>query len=256
MIRTLRPALALALALLFATAPAAAQDYDTGVPSAVEVSASATAVTDYRFRGLSRTGEDPAVQGRVAVRHESGLSASLFASTLAGSDGGGSVAGARDVELQLGAAYARRVASGLTAEAGATYYLYPGNRRGRATDFVEPYAALSYDLGPLRARASAAYAPSAQAALGDRDNLYLAGDLTAGVPTTPVTLTAHLGRANGGIGRVAGVGGDYWDWSVGAEAVAGPFVIGARYVDTDVRPRLAEPAGADATALAFVGVRF
>ena len=242
------------------SAPAAAQDYDTGVPSAVTVSGQVAGVTDYRFRGLSQTDGDPAAQATVTVRHESGLSAGVFVSNVAGRDPGDALTGAGGVEVDLFAAFARRLASGLTGEVGATYYLYPDNLAGRNTDYVEPYAALAYDLGPAQARLSAAYAPSGQSALRGRDRLYVAGDLRVGVPTTPVTLTGHVGRSTGapGLVRTLGRDRDYVDWSAGLEATQGPVVIGLRYVDTDISDRagLASRAGADATVVVSVSLRF
>ena len=252
---SLPPAL---LALL--PAPSSAQDYDTGVPSAVTVSGQVAGVSDYRFRGLTQSDGDPAAQATVTVTHESGLSAGVFVSTVAGRDPGDSLAGAGGVEADLFATYSRTLASGLKGEVGATYYVYPDNRSGRNTDYFEPYAALAYDLGPAQARLSAAYAPSGQSALQDRDRLYVAGDLRVGVPTTPVTLLGHVGRSSGAPGLVRALGRerDYVDWSAGFEATQGPVVIGARYVDTHVSDRvgLANGVGADATVVGSISLRF
>ncbi len=241
-------------------APALAQDFDTGVPSAVAVDAQASVLTDYRFRGLSQTDGDPAVQGAVTVRHESGLSGGVFLSNQAGRDPGDALFGQGDVRAELYGSYRRPLASGLTGEVGATLYLFPDRLSGFDTDFYEPYLALAYDLGPARARVSAAYAPKGQSSLGREDSLYAAGDLTVGVPTTPLTVLAHVGRATGAVGAVTPAlsSQDYWDWSLGVEGVRGPFVAGVRYVDTDVTNRLgfADRIGADATVLGYVGVRF
>src|SRR3546814_15934261 len=60
------------------------------------------------------------------------------------------------------------------------------------------------------------YAPS-QAAIGHDDSLYLAADLSAGIPTTPLTLSASAGYTDGGVAALA-PSGPYWDWSLAAPA--------------------------------------
>ncbi len=253
-------ALPLILPLLIgAAAPLAAQSFDTDVPSAVTVEGSATALTDYRFRGLSQSDGDPAAQGSVTVRHDSGLAGGVFVSSQQGRNPADPLFEQGDARIELFAGLTRPLASGLTGEAGATLYLFPDRLAGRNTDFYEPYAAVSYDLGPAQVRVSAAYAPSGQSSLGRRDSLYASGALRVGVPTTPLTVTAHLGRTTGSLAREVPLsGGDRLDWSLGLEGVRGPLVAGLRYVDTDVtsRFRLADRLGADATVVASVGVRF
>lgn len=257
---TMRLLLALVLvAPLLVAVPAASQDFDTDVPSAVVVEASATVLTDFRFRGVSQSDREPAAQASVTVRHESGLAVGAFVSSQQGRDIGDPLFGTGDVRAELFASYAAPLSSGLRGEVGATAYLFPDRLAGRNTNFVEPYAALSYDLGPAEARVAAAYAPAGQSALGRDDSLYLSADLTVGVPTTPFTVAAHLGHTDGSLARRGGLAdGDRLDWSVGVEGVQGPLVGGVRYVDTDVtgRGRLADRLGADATVVLFVGVRF
>ena len=252
-----RPAALPLVAAALLAAPAGAQEYDTGVPSAVTVEGSATAVTDHRFRGVSQSDGEPAVQAGVAVRHESGLAAGAFVSTQQGRDRSDPLFGAGDLRVELFAAYNWPLSSGLGAELGATAYVFPDRSRGRNTNYVEPYAALSYELGPAQARVAAAYAPAGQDALGRDDSLYLSGELTVGVPTTPFTVVAHLGRTGGSLARRGGFAdGDRLDWSLAVEGVQGPLVGGVRYVDTDARGAAADRLGADATAVLFAGVRF
>lgn len=249
------------LAAAFLSAPALAQDsFDTAPPPAVTVGGQVALLNDYRFRGLTQTNEDAALQGTVTATHESGLSAGVFVSNIAGRTPGDSLFGYGGVEVDLFGGYSRTIASGLIGEVGATYYLYPDNLRGRSTDYIEPYVALSYDLGPAQARLSAAYAPSGQAGLGDRDSLYASGDLKVGVPTTPLTVVGHFGYTTGALGtyNLRSADRDYFDWSLGMEATEGPIVIGLRYLDTDVSDRFgfASRTGADATVVVSAGVQF
>jgi uncharacterized protein (TIGR02001 family) len=137
-------------------------------------------------------------------------------------------------ELGLIGGFSAEVASGTRAEARLTYYTYPGGRDwAGAGDYVDLGASLSHDIGPLSARARVAYAPK-QKALGRDDNLYLNLGLSAGVPNTPVTLSANLGHTDGAFGRLA-ADGAYFDWSLGAAYTAGVVTFKAEYIDTDIR---------------------
>ncbi|WP_353803179.1 TorF family putative porin, partial [Acinetobacter baumannii] len=60
---------------------------ETGSSSGLSLSGSAALTTDYRFRGLSQSRNDPAIQGTFVLSHDSGLYAGIFA---ANTDFGGS----------------------------------------------------------------------------------------------------------------------------------------------------------------------
>jgi len=222
----------LAAALLFAAAsPAFAQDADTAPPPAFTVSGGAALVTDYRFRGISQTDKDFAVQGTFTVSHESGLYATVWGSSI-----DEYVAGGSDQEIDLIAGY-KHTFGGTTLDVGVLYYYYPGSSQfidNYASDFVEPYASLSHTIGPVTGKLSAAYAPKAKALSvgnGKEDNLYTALDLSAGVPNTPVSLSAHIGHSFGP--SYLTIGKEYTDWSLGASYTWNHLTFGVSYVDTD-----------------------
>ena len=227
------------IALSFLAAPAAAQLPDGGITFYGE----ATAVSDYRYRGISRSDENPALQGSLTVQGDSGFYVGAWGSTL---DGIGDVTTGDigDVELDLYAGYGTNLGLGTSVDAGVLYYYFPDGE-GK-TDYFEPYASISQQLGPVQATAGAKYAWD-QAALGDEDLLYLFGEVEAGIPLTPFTLTA------GGGHQSAGAFGDYWNWSLGAEASLGPVKAGVRYVDTDLP---AELPNVDAGLVFSAGVEF
>ena len=136
--------------------PAAAQD--TAPPKPVTVSGSVGLVSDYRFRGVSQSDENLAVQGGFTIAHESGLYIGTWGSNLAG---WGTFGGA-NMELDLIAGFKLPVGGG-TLDVGATWYMYPGGFDN--TDFIEPYVKLSGTAGPVNLTAGVAYAPK-QEALG------------------------------------------------------------------------------------------
>ncbi|WP_010216276.1 TorF family putative porin [Sphingomonas sp. PAMC 26621] len=234
----LRYCVATTLCLL--AVPAAAQD--TAPPKPVTVTGNVAVVSDYRFRGVSQSDEEIAVQGGVTLTHESGFYGGFWGSNLAG---WGTFGGA-NLELDVIGGYKRPLAGG-TVDVGLTWYMYPGGAAN--TDFGEPYVKYSGTVGPATLLAGVAYAPK-QRALGNfsatpqsrgqsQDNLYLWGDAAVGIPTTKLTAKAHIGHSNGnpGLGpngtSVAPTG-DYWDWLLGLDYVIGPVTLGAAYVDTDI----------------------
>ena len=68
-------------ALFIAAGPAHAQE---APPEPITVTGSVALVSDYRFRGVSQTDKEMAVQGGLTVTHESGVYAGTWASNLAG----------------------------------------------------------------------------------------------------------------------------------------------------------------------------
>jgi hypothetical protein len=229
---------------------------DTDPPAALTVTGSVALVSDYRFRGVSQSDEELAVQGGVTLNHESGLYGGFWASNLAG---WGTFGGA-NMELDLLAGYKFKPTEAATVDVGVTWYMYPGGFDD--TDFFEPYAKLSGTIGPASLTAGVAYAPKQQALgnyyfngasaatgvyddEGDKnDNLYLWGDAAAGIPGLPLTAKAHIGYSNGnrGLGPFAtsvAPTGEYWDWLLGADFVVPgtPLTIGVAYVDTDISRR-------------------
>ncbi len=170
--------------------PALAGD-ETDPPSAIEVSGETTLTSDYRFRGVSLSGGDFAVQGGISLDHESGIYVGTWASSI--DDGGTGAFG--DAELDIYGGWKGNLAEGIELDVGLLYYIYPTEDLNLDTDYFEPYATISGTIGPVEASVGVAYAWD-QNALGG-DNLYLSGDLSSGIPGTPVTLDAHLGYTDG-----------------------------------------------------------
>jgi len=214
---------------VFASAPALADD-GTG-PLPFSVSGGATVVSDYRFRGVSLSGGDPAIQGTVTVSHDSGVYVGTWASSI--DDGGTDVFG--DAEVDLYGGWSGSVAEGIGLDVGVLYYAYPGDAKGVHSEYFEPYATVSGQLGPVQAKLGVNYAWDQKALAGD--NLYLHTELSSGIPTTPVTLSAHLGYTDGSLAPtlLAGPSDDTaLDWSLGASAtVLGALTLGVSYVGVE-----------------------
>ena len=233
-----------AIAIATAATPAFAQEEAS---SPITISGSAALVSDYRFRGVSMSDKEMAVQAGATVSHESGVYVGTWASNLAG---WGTFLGS-NMELDIYGGYKVPV-GGLTVDVGLTWYMYPGGLD--TTDFAEPYVKVSGTAGPASVLVGVAYAPK-QEALGQvldsaaditpnvgakADNVYVWTDISTAIPDTGLTLKGHLGYTNGGNKGLGPQGtsvsptGEYVDWMVGADYAVGPVVLGVSYVDTNI----------------------
>jgi uncharacterized protein (TIGR02001 family) len=106
------------------------------------------AVSDYRYRGISQTRLQPALQGGVDL----GLGpfyVGTWASTIKWiKDAGGSA----DVELDLYGGYKGEITKDLTYDVGVLGYLYPGHDLAVSPNTTEVYGALTF--GPVTAKYS------------------------------------------------------------------------------------------------------
>ena len=210
--------------ILFAT-PAMAQDDSDGVT----LSANVAVTTDYRFRGVSLSAGDFAVQGGADVALPGGFYVGTWASTIEGGAPYG------DIELDLYAGWAGDLAEGIGVDVGLLYYTYPDGSSGFNVDYWEPYASVTGSLGPAEATFGVAYAWD-QDSLGSEDNFYIYTDLSAGIPTTPLSLNAHLGYTDGVLAPplLAGDGDDTgFDYSLGISASYSVFELSVAYVGVE-----------------------
>lgn len=204
-----------ALGSISAAAPAFAQDEAAEeAEGPVSVDVTLAVVSDYRFRGVSLSDKDFAVQPGITVSHESGIYVGAWASNVADNPGD-------DLELDIFAGFAG--GDTVTYDIGVTTYLYPGVSSFNYTEFV---GKLGTTVGPATIGTIVAYAPS-QDGTGNQDNFYLGGNLGVGIPNTPLSLSATLGYEDGAFGN------DKIDWSLGVTAEVKGFTLGASYVDTN-----------------------
>ncbi|MFA6219278.1 MAG: TorF family putative porin [Erythrobacter sp.] len=227
-------AVSLATASLLSAAPVLAQDEaeaetEEASEGPITLSANVALTTDYRFRGVSLSSGDPAIQGGFDAVHESGFYVGAWASSISGGDAFG------DMELDLYGGWSGDITDGLSVDLGAVYYVYPTEDIGADVDYYELLASLGFSLGPVETTVGLGYSPE-QSSLGDDDNLYVYTDLGFGLPGTPVTLTGHIGYTDGALAPplLAGAADDSGiDWSVGASVSHDAFEIGVAYVGVE-----------------------
>ncbi|WP_230292787.1 TorF family putative porin [Croceicoccus sp. Ery5] len=206
--------------------PALAQD-----ESEISVSANVAMVTDYRFRGVSYSGGDFAIQGGFDIAHSSGFYIGTWASSLEPTS-----TGYGNTEVDIYGGYSGAINDTVSFDVGLLYYMYPS--ASGDTDYYEPYASVTAALGPAEVTAGVAYAWD-QDSTANQDNLYLYTDVGFGVPGTPVTISGHLGYTDGvwSPETYSDFGTDdqtAFDWSIGASmAVFGPLEAGISYVGVE-----------------------
>jgi uncharacterized protein (TIGR02001 family) len=204
-----------ALGSMAAATPAFAQEEEAEeAEGPISISGGITAVSDYRFRGVSLSDKDFAIQPTITISHESGLYVGAWASNIADNAGD-------DIELDIYAGFAG--GDTVTYDIGATYYVYPGVS---AFNYVEFIGKTGTTVGPVTLGGILAYAPS-QDGTGNQDNLYVGGTASLGIPNTPLTFNSSLGLEDGAFGN------NKLDWSLGVSASVAGFTLGASYVDTN-----------------------
>ncbi len=206
-----------ALGSFAAATPAFAQDEEAEeAEGPITISGGIALVSDYRFRGVSLSDTDFAIQPTLTVKHESGLYLGVWGSNLAENAGD-------DIEVDIFAGFSGGDA--VTYDIGATYYVYPGVS---SFNYLEFTGKLGTTVGPVTLGGQFSYVPS-QDNTGNTDNVYVATNAAIGIPNTPVTLTASVGYEDGFFGN------EKLDWSLGASASFSGFTLGVAYVDTDRR---------------------
>jgi uncharacterized protein (TIGR02001 family) len=210
-------AVSVAVSALAVSAPAFAQE-EEAAEGPITISGSITGVSDYRFRGVSLSDKDFAIQPSLTVKHESGFYVGVWGSNLAENAGD-------DVEVDLYAGFSG--GEELTYDIGATYYLYPGVS---SFNYVELTGKLGSTIGPATVGVQLSYVPS-QDNTGNSDNWYYGTNATIALPDSPISIVGSMGIEDGAFTA----GNEKVDWSLGLTAAVSGFTVGASYVDTNRR---------------------
>ncbi|MES2026930.1 MAG: TorF family putative porin [Pseudomonadota bacterium] len=180
-------------------------------------------VSDYRFRGVSQTFKQPAVQGGFDYAHSSGFYVGNWNSNVSGNsftDG--------SIEMDLYGGYKFNITPDITADVGALYYYYPGAQivGGKKYNTTELYGSVGYKWFTLK------YSSTVSDFFGTVDSKgsgYL--ELNAAFEVADkTTLGFHVGQQ-----KVRHSGNlDYTDYKVSIARDFGFATIGLAVVGTDV----------------------
>jgi len=226
-----------------ASAPAAAS------ASTSTLSWNASAISDYRYRGISQTRLQPALQGGADYVDASGWYVGAWGSTIkfardAGGDG--------DVEIDVYGGKRGELSPGLSYDVGVLRYFYPDNKLGQVPGFVsahttEVYAQLGYGPGYVK------YSHATTNLFGfvDSDNsgyLDIGANIDAG---NGLSVQLHAGHQKVENNAVA----DYTDWKIGVSRQFEIATVALAYVGTNASksayasPRNGKFTGRDALVL-------
>lgn len=214
--------------------------------SAVELAGDASFISDDRFRGESLSNRQPTGEASFQASLPTGWFVGLSGVASAYSRVPGTVA--RHPEVDVSAGWSRSFGL-FTPSAGLIGYVYPGGSGGNS---FEAFGSLATTLGPATLTGGVNYAPR-QDNLG-RGNLYVYLSPAVGVPGTPLTLRASVGREAGGLQGGTRVKVDY---GVGLEArVARRVTVSARWSGNDLGPRASNVRIAKAGVVIGMGLQF
>lgn len=106
------------------------------IATAAEVSGNVSLGTDYVYRGISQTSENPAVQGGFDIESDGGLYAGIWGSNV---DFDGSI------ELDLYVGYGGSLSETVSYDVGVLRYEYPDDEQAGASEssFNEVYASFN-----------------------------------------------------------------------------------------------------------------
>jgi len=209
---------------------------DNGPRAKTNFSGTATITTDYVFRGLSQTKEDPAVQASFDYKHPSGLFLGAWASNVDETISEG------NIEIDVYGGYRGQLFENLSYDLSIIYYWYPGAGHDPDWDYVELHGGLNYAFAslPLEPNVGVGFNYSPDFYGEDGNAYYYSGTLRFTLPYS-FGLGFELGyqdvegdRTTGnGRGLDAGDGYDYLFWKIGLSKEVLGFNLDVSYYDTN-----------------------
>ena len=230
-----KPVLRAALAAILATAALPALAQDAGDDAAWSFGGEVVAASDYVWRGVSQTMEDPALQLEGYVEHQSGFYAGAFVSSVDFGDPDDGI----DYERELYVGWAGEIGAGTELDVFVSQVAYPGhNGADYDIDYTEVQAVLGfaeyYSVG-------VAYSPDIFN-LGGKGWYYTAG---AAFPLGDTGLSLGLQAGHYDLDDAAG--DSYSDWLVSLDRDFGPINTKLQYTDTSGYSELVAESVGDAS---------
>lgn len=199
------------------------------------VSFNAALTSDYRYRGISQTRLEPALQGGADYTHSpTGLYAGIWASTIKWT---GDLGGDGSVEIDLYGGKRGEFAPGVAYDFGGLYYAYPSNGLNPSANTFELYGQVGY--GPAYIK----YSHSTTNLFGTADSKgsgYL--DIGANIEMAEgLVLNLHAGRQ-----RVANNGAySYTDYKIGVTKDLGFASVSLAVISADTDAYVSPVNGKD-----------
>ena len=187
-----------------------------GSVQAADVSGTVTFTNDYRFRGISQTAGDAAVQGSLDVAFDNGISAGIWGTNL---DYGSDDDSKMEIDYYVG--YDTDINDDLSYNVTLAYFTYPGKDDGD-TDYLEASGSLFYgDLGLT-------YAYTDDYSNSGESGSYVAVDYSYAI-NDDISLDLHAGHSFGDYWGDVDIQ-DYEDYSVGVSGSYAGLDLSAAYL--------------------------
>ncbi len=190
------------------------------------ISANVTFATDYRFRGISQTSRDPAVQGGLDWAHDSGFYLGAWGSNVSFTDGG--------TEFDFYGGWGTDLSENVALDLGVIYYAYPSDADA---DYVE----LQANVGFYGVTVGLNYSPEYTYDTGTFFHLYGAYSMPLG---DAFTLDFNLGLnqfKGGNLNAFLGTdpafsshGKSYIDYGISGTASVAGVDLTLAYIGTDI----------------------
>lgn len=196
-----------------------------------EVSANVALTSDYRFRGISQTDEDFALQGGFDVEFSPGFYIGTWASSVDFGDGD-ATGDYGSLELDYYAGWRGDIGdSDVGIDVGYLYYDYPGDTIDPEGDYQEFYAGISWRDLSFQVNYSDDY-------YGETDEFwYISGDYSFPIPSLEaLSIDLHLGynMLDEDEGFLAPGEDEYLDYSVGVTYGFSGLDFSLAWVGTDL----------------------
>jgi uncharacterized protein (TIGR02001 family) len=193
----------------------------TSVAHAGEFSSTVTATTDYDFRGVTQSAQNPALQGSVDFAADTGFYIGAWASNVDFGSG--------DPNIEIDAYAGWGGGEDVTWDLGITYYTYVN---AGSSNYPEAHLGVGWKYFDVKAWYAWDYA-----GISGTNERYFEGNVTYPLPAN-FGLTGHIGYSNGDGITAAYVNpitddcqSSYMDWSVGVTYTWKHFDMALKWVD-------------------------
>lgn len=190
--------------------------------------------SQYIFRGLTQTGEEPALQGGVDYAHSSGFYAGAWASNISWLEDA-DLYDNSSLEVDIYGGYAAEIGeTGIAYNVGLLQYLYPGDKKSgvKAAETTEVYGSLGY--GWVTGKVSVVVSDGAFGFDNADGTTYTELNANVPLPWYGLTASAHIGYQD-----FTGSGNsdfDYTDWKLGlSKGWDNGVNVGGFYTATDTK---------------------
>jgi len=219
---------------VFFAGTVAAGGHESAEASPHEWSANMAVLTEYQFRGISQSNEDPAIQVGIDYGHASGLYVGFWASSVEFNSGSGNET---QLETNFYTGYAGS-AGAFDYDIGFLYYYYPeedddepGTGVGEQ-DLWEVYGSLgtTFDMA-YEPSVTAGFAYSPDYYGSDGDSIYIYGEF--GLSLGGISPYATVGYLDVDGDKTTPAGYDYVYYTVGASYDIGHFTLDLHWFDAE-----------------------